>query len=105
MSEENKKAIAVSEEVRKKIPAHLEAALVAAGIEIIVRESPPAVVEIAEDISLEMMVETQNVSNFLEEDKKKQDEKSRLVGKYAPRKMGKPSKAKFNNIKGKRYGR
>ena len=105
MSEDNKKVIAVSEEVKKKIPARLEAALVAAGIEMIVRKGPPTVIEIAEELTLEMSVEVHDVSNFLEDDKRKQDEKSRLVAKYAPRTIGKPSRAKVSYIKGKRYGR
>lgn len=105
MSEGNKKVIVVSGEVRKKIPARLEAALVVAGVEIIVRESSPAVLETAEELTLEMSVEVHDVSNFLEDDKRKQDEKSRLVAKYAPRTIGKPSKAKVSYIKGKRYGR
>ena len=105
MSEDNKKVIAVSEEVKKKIPARLEAALAASGIEIIIRESAPTIVEIAEELTLEMSVEVHDVSNFLEDDKRKQDEKSRLVAKYAPRTIGKPSRAKVSYIKGKRYGR
>lgn len=105
MTEDNKKIIVVGAKVSEKIPVHMKAALAASGIEIMIRESAPTIVEIAEDITLEMMVETHKVSNFLEEDKKKQDENSRFVAKYAPRTIGKPSKAKVNYIKGKRYGR
>lgn len=105
MTEDNKKIIVVGAKVSEKIPVHMKAALAASGIEIMIRESSPAVLETAEELTLEMPVEVHDVSNFLEDDKRKQDEKSRLVAKYAPRTIGKPSKAKVNYIKGKRYGR
>lgn len=105
MSEDGKKVIKVSQEVSAKLPKRLVLALSGMGVILEVRETAPTILELGEALILETAVETEKISNFFEEDKRQQDEKSKLVGKYVPRKIGKPCRAKINNIKGKRYGR
>lgn len=105
MSEDNKKVIKVSQEISERIPKKLILALSAMGVVLEVEESYQTIQEIGEQLILKTAVETEKISNFFEEDKRQQDEKSKLVGKYAPRKIGEPCKAKVDKIKGKRYGR
>lgn len=105
MNKDENKVIMVTEETKKKISKKMMVYLAAMGVELVVRDEAPTLVDVEKEINLIQRVEVQEVDDFIEKDRLKQVENSKLVQKYAPRKIGNTSKAKCRQAKGKRHGR
>ncbi len=105
MNRKIKKVIAVKNKTAEKISGKMFLLLAAIGVEIRIKETAPTIVEVAEELNFDLMDKTVKVVDLLEEDKMRQAKASRLVKKYAPKKIGDVSMAKFKQIRGKRYGR
>ena len=104
MSEEKRKVIFVSEKIDAKIPDQLRAKLDEMGVEVEIVQKAPVAMDLVDEIFVETMKETLKMEVLLEEDLKKQDEKSKSE-RYVPKRIGDVSKAKIKNVRGKRYGR
>ena len=104
MSEEKIKVIFVSEKTNVKIPDQLRAKLDEMGVEVEIAQKDTIEREPTEGELIEMMKDALR-EPVLPEGYIKQQDENFVPKKYVPKKMGKISKAKVKNIRGKRYGR
>ena len=104
MSEEKIKVIFVSEKTNVKIPDQLRAKLDEMGVEVEIAQKATIEREPTEGELIEMMKDALR-EQVLPEGYIKQQDENFVPKKYVPKKMGKISKAKVKNIRGKRYGR
>ena len=103
MNEEKRKVIFVSEKTDVKIPDQLRAKLDEMGVEVEIAQKA-TIREPTEEELIEMMKDALR-EPVLPEGYIKQQDENFVPKKYVPKKMGKISKAKVKDIRGKRYGR
>ena len=104
MNEEKIKVIFVSEKTDVKIPDQLRAKLDEMGVEVEIAQKATIEREPTEEELIEMMKDALR-EPVLPEGYIKQQDENFVPKKYVPKKMGKISKAKVKDIRGKRYGR
>ena len=104
MNEEKIKVIFVSEKTDVKIPDQLRAKLDEMGVEVEIAQKATIEREPTEEELIEMMKDALR-EPVLPEGYIKQQDENFVPKKYVPKKIGKISKAKVKDIRGKRYGR
>ena len=120
MNEEKIKVIFVSEKTDVKIPDQLRAKLDEMGVEVEIAQKATIEREPTEEELIEMMTDVLREPTeeeliemmkdalrepVLPEGYIKQQDENFVPKKYVPKKIGKISKAKVKDIRGKRYGR
>lgn len=104
MNEKKRKVIFVSEKTDVKIPDQLRAKLDEMGVEVEIAQKATIEREPTEEELIEMMKDALR-EPVLPEGYIEQQDENFVPKKYVPKKMGKISKAKVKDIRGKRYGR
>lgn len=116
MNEQKKKVILVSNKVNEKITNELRARLEAHGIEVEIKDKRSMTKEEAKEIEDMFKCKEPTLSEINDEIASMAAENVKILDapiiqcnekpkKYAPKKIGNISKAKFKQTRGKRYGR